>query len=115
MPTTGIHYYATAERPDLRFWLLDDTGALVNLSSGYTFEFKIGSPGTAAVFTKSTGITGAAGSGSEPDGTPNLVVTFTAGELDAVPTGTYMWQIKATSGGLDRFYQGMFSLGSVIT
>jgi hypothetical protein len=111
----AITYHKTAERPDIKLWLLDDTGALIDFSSGYTFAFKLGKVGSAADFTKTTGITGAAGSGSSPDGTPNVTVSFTAGELDNLAAGPYGWQLRATSGGLDRIYSGAFVLKDVIT
>lgn len=110
---SDLHYYRTAERPDLRLWLLDDDGALIDFSS-HTFAFKLGNPGSAAAFTKTTGITGAAGSGTETSGTPNVTLTFTAAELDGLTVGTTTWQLRATSGGLDRVYQGQFSLHDVI-
>lgn len=109
-----LRYFRTAERPDIRLWLLDDAGALVDLT-GYTFAFKLGQPGSAATFTKTTGITGAAGSGTETSGTPNVTLTFTAAELDGLTAGVTTWQLRATSGGLDRVYQGQFSLHDVIT
>ena len=112
---SAITYHRTAERPDVELWLLSRSGALIDFSTGYTFVFKLGSPGSAAVFTKSSGITGAAGSGTEASGTPNVTVSFTAGELDSLTAGTYGWQIRATTGSLDRIYQGMFTLNDVIT
>lgn len=110
-----LSYYRTAERPDIELWLEDVDGNLVDLSSGYTFVFKLGEPGTAATFTKSTGITGAAGSGVEPSGTPNVTLTFTANELDAVTRGPYTWQLRATTSSLDRIWQGRFQMHDVIT
>jgi hypothetical protein len=112
---SALHYYRTAERPDLKLWLLDDDGTLVNFASGYTFVFKLGNiPGTAA-FTKTSGITGAAGSGTETSGTPNATISFTAGELDGLAAGAYIWQLRATSGSLDRLYQDAFRLHDVLT
>ncbi len=108
-------YHRTAERPDIKMWLQDDDGDLIDFSSGYTFTFKLGSRGNTAEFTKTTGITGAAGSGTEPDGTPNLTLTFTAAELDNEPAGRYTWQIRATNNSLDRVFQGPFELRDVIT
>lgn len=112
---TKLIYHRTAERPDLQFWLQDDAGALIDFSSGFTFEFKLGSPGKAAAFTKTTGITGAVGAGIEKTGEPNVTITFVADELDDVPVRDYTWQIRATSGGLDRFFSGEFRLIDVIT
>ena len=113
-----VHYYRTAERPDVQFWLRDSAGNLVDFSSGYTFEFKLGQQGSAATFTKSSGITGAAGSGVPPPGvgTPNVTMTFTAAENDGLVVGTTTWQIKARTGAsLDRFWQGAFAVHDVIT
>lgn len=111
---TGIVSYRTAELPDLKFWLLDDAGALLDLSSGYTFTFKLGRPGGVAVFTKSSGITGAVGAGTETSGTPNLTVSFTAGEMDALTTGRTTGQITASAGGRDRVFQFSFAVRDVI-
>lgn len=108
--------YRTAERPSLKFWWVDDDGVtLIDFSTGYTFVLKLGAPGQAATFTKSTGITGAAGSGSEPSGTPNLVVSFTAAELDGLTKGPTTLQIRATTGGLDRVMEHKVTVKDVIT
>lgn len=112
---TTITYRRTAERPDIQLWLEDEDGALIDFSTGFTFVFKIGLRGNAALFTKSTGITGAVGSGTEDTGTPNVTVAFTAGELDSVTAGKWLWQLRATSSSLDRIYDGPFTLLDVIT
>jgi hypothetical protein len=111
----ALTVFRTAERPELKFWLLDDAAALVDLSTGYTFTFKIGIPGQTAVFTKTTGLTGAAGSGTEPTGTPNLTATFAAGDLDSLTKGLYRWQVAARTGAsLDRFWDGPITVRDVI-
>jgi hypothetical protein len=113
--TDKLRYHKTAERPDSKLWLLGDDGNLIDFSSGYTFSFKIGRRGTAAVLTKTTGITGAAGSGGEPTGTPNVTIVYSAGEFAAVtPSPSYRWQLTATVGGLDRVFEGAFELVEVI-
>lgn len=111
----GLTIYRGAERPDLRLWLLDDSGALINFATGYTFTFKIGNVGSAATFTKTTGITGVAGTGTAPTGTPNVVLSFIAGETDALTKGPTTWQLKATTGGLDRFFGGTLTVKDVIS
>ena len=63
-----LRYHRTAELPELAMWLEDDAGALIDFSSGWSFELKIGTPGSPALLTKTTGIAGAVGAGSEPDG-----------------------------------------------
>jgi hypothetical protein len=114
MAEPKLTYYRTAERPDIRLWLQDDDGNLVDFATGYTFAFKIGIRGKTADLTKTTGITGAAGSGTEASGTPNATIAFTAAELDALVAGKYHWQLRATTSGLDRVYQGDFELIDVI-
>ncbi len=110
-----LRYYRTAERPDIRIWLLDDNGNLIDFSAGgWTFQFKLGNPGKTATFTKTSGITGAVGSGVEPTGTPNITLTFTAAELDGLTAGPSLWQLRATTSGLDRYFQGPFHLHDVI-
>jgi hypothetical protein len=109
-----LRYHKTAERPSAELWLLDDDGTLIDFSSGYTFSFKIGHKGSAALLTKTTGITGAAGAGTEPTGTPNVVVAWAAGEL-ALTAGSYSWQLTATSSALDRVFGGSFHVLDVIT
>lgn len=113
--STEIVLHRTAERPDVKLWLQDDDGTLLNLGSGYTFTFKIGAPGSAASFSKSSGITGAAGAGVEPTGTPNLTLTFTAAELDSLTRGVYTGQIVATTSSLDRVWQFRVTVRDVIT
>lgn len=109
-----VRYHATAERPALELWLVDDDGSLIDFSSGWTFVFKIGLPGNAALLTKSSSITGAAGAGSEPDGTPNVTITWAAGELALTP-GTYQGQLTATSSSLDRVFSFPFQILNVVT
>jgi hypothetical protein len=113
--TGPVKVYRGAERPALQFWLRDTAKNLIDFSTGYTFSFKIGYPGQAALLTKTSGIVGAAGSGVDPTGTPNVTVTFSAGELDNVPRGKYEWQITATTGGNDRPFLGPIEVAAVIT
>jgi hypothetical protein len=106
-------YYRNAERPALKLWLQDDDGTLIDFSAGYTFVLKIGSPGVTALLTKSTNISGAAGAGTEPAGTPNVSVLWAAGELNIAP-GVYRWQLTATTGGLDRTFGGDITIVDVV-
>lgn len=112
--STMLGYHQNADRPAAKLWLFDDDGTLIDFSSGYTFSFKIGVAGSAALLTKTSGITGAAGSGTEPDGTPNVTVTWTAGEL-AITVGQYAWQLTATTSSLDRTFEGQIQIWPVIT
>lgn len=107
--TTRVSYFATAERPVLELWLFDDDGTLINFASGYTFSLKVGRTGETALLTKSSGITGAAGAGTEPSGTPNVTVTWAAGELNITPGG-YVAQLTATTSALDRIFEFPFDV-----
>lgn len=109
-----VRYHKSAERPSLEMWLYDDDGTLIDFSSGFTFSLKIGTPGSTALLTKTTGISGAAGSGSEPTGTANVTVAWSAGDLDLTP-GSYTWQLTATTTSLDRVFSGAFTVLDVIT
>lgn len=112
---TRLSYHSTAELPALELWLQDNDGSLVDFSSGWTFEVKIGQVGSAALLTKTTGITGAAGAGSEPDGTPNVSIAWAAGELALTP-GNYALQLTATDGAsLDRVFFVPLRIIDVIT
>lgn len=111
----AITYYRTADLPALKLWIFDDDGSLINFATGWTFVLKIGDPGSAALLTKGpSGIAGAAGSGVEPTGVPNVVVTWSAGEIN-LTAGTYGLQLTATSGGLDRVFAAPFVILDVIT
>lgn len=109
-----ITYYRTSDLPALKLWVFDDDDSLINFASGWTFVLKIGAPGSAALVTKSSGITGAAGAGVEPSGTPNITVTWTAGELN-LAAGAYSLQLTATSGGLDRVFTTPVLIVDVVT
>lgn len=112
----SVVIYKTAERPSLSLWWRDSNAALIDFSSGYTWSFKIGYIGSAAVFTKTSGITGAAGAGVEPSGTPNVVIAFTAAELDSLtPVRNIPYQLTATTGGLSRVFEGVCQIRGVIT
>lgn len=116
----SVRYYRGVTRPALQLWLQEANGLLIDFSSGWTFELKLGVaprrpqgiPG-AAVLTKTTGIAGAAGAGEEPNGTPNVVVTWAGSELDH-PYGSYVWQLKATTGGNPRIFAGLLDIVPVL-
>lgn len=110
----GLVLHRTAERPELRFWLLDDDGTLIDFSAGYSFSFKLGAVGATAMFTKTSGITGAAGAGSEPAGDPNVTITFSADELDDLEVGPCDGQLTATSSSLGRVFQFNVQVRDVI-
>ncbi len=96
-------------------WWFDDQNDLVDFSDpGYSYVFKIGAPGYQALLTKTSGINGGIGSGVEPTGAPNIVISWLPGELDIQP-GVYAWEFTATIGGLDRFAEGTFHILGAIT
>jgi hypothetical protein len=113
-------YYKGADLPDLAWWHQDSSGTLVDFSAGYTFSVKVASASTptTASFTKSTGITGAAGAGTEPDGTPNLVIAWAATvELNSLSAGAYIVEFTAvrTSDSKERKGQRTILIADSIT
>ena len=102
MATIDTVFYTIGDELDpLNLWWVGGDGSLVDFSVAHTYSAKLAlasDPAGTAVFTKTTGFTGAAGSGSEGNGTPNLTVAWaTTGELNT-PTvaGLYVLQIVAT-------------------
>lgn len=112
--SSTVSYHKGAERPSLSLWLVDDDGSLIDFSTGYTFSFKIGIVGSAATVTKTSGITGAAGAGTAPTGTPNVTVAWAADELN-IAARRYTWQLTATTSSLDRIFSGTFYIVGIVT
>jgi hypothetical protein len=102
-----VRYFANAERPTLRLTWYDDDDNLIDFSSGYTWSLKVGNPGSAALLTKTSGITGAATA-------PNVTIAWTAGELNLTP-GTYTYQLTATTSALDRTMTGQIQILDVVS
>lgn len=92
-------YFIGDELEPLQIWW-EANGSLVDFSAAHTYEAKLANitTPTTAVFTTTDGFTGAAGSGTEASGTPNLTKAWpTSGELNDVTTaGRYILQVKAT-------------------
>lgn len=104
MTSSLLTYHISAERPEAVITLPD----ALDVSTGYTFSLKIGHVGSAALLTKTTGITGGVGT---------VTVAWTAGELAGALAGgvRYTAQLTCTTGGLDRVYEGQFAARGVIT
>lgn len=83
-------YLVGSDLPDLEISWLDSSGAVIDFAAGYSFSLKIGDPGSTALVTKTTGITGAATA-------PNVTVVWaTAGELNTLTPGIYDADLTAT-------------------
>lgn len=116
---TFIQYEGQTD-PPIGLWWQDRTSTpltpvLVNFSTGgYTFSLLVGDPGRPNVLTYTgAGITGAAGAGVEPSGTPNYAIDRLVTGISAltVPTGlvevTYhLWPRALFTGGHVRDYPG---------
>lgn len=109
-----VAWKKSAERPTLDIWWFDSAGALIDFSSGYTWSLKVGVPGSTALLTKTTNITGAAGSGTAPTGTPNVVVTWAGGEL-TLTAGSYTAELTGTTSSLDRVLTFQIDILEVIS
>jgi hypothetical protein len=104
--TTTFRYVSGREFPSIRLWWVDDQDTLINFASGYTFSLTV-SRGSTTYITKTTGFTGAAGSGTPDSGTPNLTIAWNSGELDSgvLNAGVYRIDLVATftSSSKERF------------
>lgn len=102
-------YVKGSDLADLSVTWQDATGTAIDMSTGYTFSTKVGTVGSAAVFTKSTGHTGT---------TTGLTLQWaTSGELNDLDAGVYTIQITATrtSDSRQRRQQGMLQITGEIT
>lgn len=94
-----VEYVQGADLPDLSINWYDAQKVLIDFTTGYTFELKVGKPGQAALVTKSSGFGASLVS-------PNLTVQWsTSGELNTLTPGVYRGQLKATrtADGKSRF------------
>lgn len=108
---SAVVYTAGADLPDLALTWRDSAGALIDFSSGWTFELKVGLPGAAAALTKTSGITGAATD-------PNITIAWaTSGELNTLPAGSYVAQLRAqrTSDSKHRFMTFVIRVRPAVT
>jgi len=113
MERPTFEYVVGADAPSLGLFVREN-GTLLDLSSGYTFSLKVvTAAGSAAEFTKTSGISGAAGSGLPPSGTPNVTIQWaTSGELNSLSASTrYLAQLTITGGDsrqrIRQFYLSM--------
>lgn len=81
-----VEYTQGVELPDFTFTWRDFDGAIIDFSSGYTFELRVL---TTPTTIKTTGITGTAVS-------PNIVVSLDDNEWDTLTPGIYEAQLWAT-------------------
>jgi hypothetical protein len=106
-----LEYTQGAELPDAAITWLDSSGDIIDYSSGWGYQIKVGTVGGSALFTKTTGITGAATA-------PNVTVTWgTAAELSTLDAGFYTVQLKATRtlDSKDRFMDVQLRIKPAIT
>lgn len=99
--------------PSLGLFVRENTALLTGLDSGHTFELKVATDDNTLLFTKTTGITGQAGAGMPPTGTPNVIVQWanTTSELAAMTGGeTYKAQLKITRSSDARFRLYQFDI-----
>lgn len=74
--------------PNLNLWLVDGDTLIQGLDAPTAFELDVWDPSLNLLFTKTSGFVGAAGSGTEGNGSPNLVIQWAVtGELDQLVSG----------------------------
>jgi hypothetical protein len=99
-----VEYVQGADLPDLAINWYDSEKVLIDFTTGYNFELKVGKPGQAALITKSTGFIASLVS-------PNLTVQWAAeGELNTLIPGVYKGQLKATRAADQRSRFLVFNL-----
>lgn len=97
----ALTWHRTAATPPGQLWWTDDLDTLIDFTGVTQWELLIARElGDEAVLTKTTGITGAAGTGTptDPTGTPNVTITLAAGELEPLGTGDYYATLTARPG-----------------
>lgn len=96
MTTSTVEYVAGSELPPMVVqFLANDNTTVIDLT-GFTFTLKVALDTTSTVLTKTSGITGS---------TLGATVNWAAGEL-ALQGGTYLFELRASSGTLDYARQG---------
>lgn len=102
-------YVKGSDLADLTVTWLDSTGTAVNMATGYTFSLKVGHKGQAALFTKSSNLTGTS--------TGLTVAWATSGELNDLAAGTYVIQFTATrtADSKHRIQQGRIQIIAAVT
>lgn len=111
MAVTGTAEFEIGEElDDIELTWNDSDGVIRNFASGWTFEFKLGLIGSAANLTKTTGITPAATA-------PNVTIALAANDLDTIPAGDYIGQVRArrTSDNKDLITQFPVTIKAVVT
>jgi hypothetical protein len=104
----AVEYEIGEELDPLEITWLDADGGVRNFASGWTFEFKLGTLGQAALLTKTSGITG-------NNNSPNVVIDFAVDEL-TVPAGSYKGQLRArNAANKDLFTQFDMTINAVVT
>jgi hypothetical protein len=89
-------YRQDQEVPSFAVNWYDSASALIDFSTGYTFQVLLVTQAGVITVTKTANITGAATA-------PNVTVAWAAGELNITP-GEYLLHLKATTGTSDRIF-----------
>lgn len=87
-------WHRNAELPGMDVWWRDSKGDLLDLTTASAMTLRVGLVGRPAVIEKTVGIATAEGSGTDPDGVPNVTITWLPGELDIEP-GVYTAHLTA--------------------
>ena len=87
-------YRTVDEDPGIAYSWLDRDGSVIDLS-GATFSLVVTNLQGTTELTKTSGITGSATS-------PNVVISWDAGELATLGVGTYLYKLTATTSSRQR-------------
>lgn len=88
--TNIVKIRSGSELPDREISWLDDTGQLIDFSTGWEFSLRIGTLAKAPLLTKIIGIVG-------DDTDPNVTISFEEDELDSLPSGLHIAELVANN------------------
>ena len=103
---TIVYPSPTASLPDAAFCWQDNNGDVIDFSSGWTFELKLGRTPAPSVVTKTAGITGQSTA-------PNIIVQWAPNELAVLTPGFWTIQLTATyTDGRQRIFSGTMKIAA---
>lgn len=97
-----VTYVEGASLPDTTVSLFDRDG-LIDFSTGFVFEVRVGPPGATAAFTKASDITGS-------NNQPNISIAWSDTEVAALAPGFYQADLEAIRDADDRSYKLSFTV-----
>ncbi len=96
MKRTTFTYFVGSDLEDIELWVRAN-GDLIDFTTGYTFSVPVQDKTGTNVFTKTSNITGGAGSGlpGASGASPNVTIAWDVGaDLDTLDAGRYLAELQ---------------------